>query len=206
MKKLMLGMFILLFVVAVSCVGGVKKAEADPMVTGDIGFSIDESTMLTIGDVVTNNPLTAAKIDFASPAPNAEVNLSGLGSFAPFGLGHDTTFFDFAFASVPVSPLWSMDDGTTFVSFDLNTIVIDPLTSTTRLSLNGVGTIKMTGHDDTVGTWSLSADTSIAGGRFSFSSTTAAAVPEPGTVALLGIGLAGLVGVGARRRAKKKAA
>ncbi|MCP4266808.1 MAG: PEP-CTERM sorting domain-containing protein [Candidatus Brocadiaceae bacterium] len=31
-------------------------------------------------------------------------------------------------------------------------------------------------------------------------------VPEPGTVALLGIGLAGLIGVGARRRAKKKAA
>ncbi len=34
----------------------------------------------------------------------------------------------------------------------------------------------------------------------------ATTVPEPGTVALLGIGLAGLVGAGARRRAKKKAA
>ncbi|MCP4253161.1 MAG: PEP-CTERM sorting domain-containing protein [Candidatus Scalindua sp.] len=31
------------------------------------------------------------------------------------------------------------------------------------------------------------------------------AVPEPGTIALLGIGLAGLAGVGARRRLKKKA-
>lgn len=33
-----------------------------------------------------------------------------------------------------------------------------------------------------------------------------APVPEPGTIALLGIGLAGLVGVGMRKRAKKKAA
>ncbi len=31
------------------------------------------------------------------------------------------------------------------------------------------------------------------------------AVPEPGTIALLGIGLAGLAGIGARRRLKKKA-
>ncbi len=29
-------------------------------------------------------------------------------------------------------------------------------------------------------------------------------VPEPGTIALLGIGLAGLVGVGMRKRAKNK--
>ncbi len=38
MKKFMLGMFILLFVVAVSCVGGVKKVEA-LIVTGSLAFS-----------------------------------------------------------------------------------------------------------------------------------------------------------------------
>ncbi len=46
----------------------------------------------------------------------------------------------------------------------------------------------------------------ISSGNSTLGVDITTAVPEPGTVALLGIGLAGLVGVSARRRVKKKAA
>ena len=81
-------------------------------------------------------------------------------------------------------------------SFDLLSLEVT-LNDPNNLNLAGIGTIRAAGFDNTEGTWAFTSD-HTGGGVFTWSSTTvAASVPEPGTVALL---LAGLVGLFAARR------
>ncbi|MCP4266812.1 MAG: PEP-CTERM sorting domain-containing protein [Candidatus Brocadiaceae bacterium] len=205
MKKLMLGMFILLFVVAVSCVGGVKKAEALSMISGSVGFT---GTITTdTGDVLTATELSFISVDVDSVS----------GDYVDFVAPQVVTFVDLDFGAFsPLTPLWTMTDiGTGKVaSFNLDTVSSQTLPAGI-LAITGTGTLMITnGVDDlfestnaifTLTTQNVGGIPTGNGIEFTFSAGTAAVVPEPGTVALLGIGLAGLVGVGARRRAKKKA-
>ncbi len=120
----------------------------------------------------------------------------------------DFTDFDFDPVLVP-SPvtLWSTVPGfiqpdPTDASFVMDSVSVEVQTAST-LTLRGFGTLSLEGFDDTPGEWVMSLQGLV--GSFSYSSTSAS-VPEPGTIALLGIGFAGLVGVGVRRKAKIKAA
>lgn len=167
-------------------------AFAVPML-GGISFS-----SLPGSDFVFNT--TTKTFDFDDNIPNAKVN-SITHDFADyFAFDNPVTFFDFAYGPfVGPQTIW---EGTasvgpnagTQLSFILENINVDYETSNLA-ALSGMGTLT-DGVDSVQGMWNISANQ--GGGTFSWSSSTA--VPEPGTLALLGLGLAGL---GAARRRQK---
>lgn len=154
-------------------------ANADP-IEGGVGFggAFAPTGGTSLADATGINFLTAYVLassgDFAIPA------FTGV------------AFTDFQFNPLTpstIAPLWSVVSGGTTYSFDLSSIVVNLQTSN-QIALEGTGVLSATGFDDTPGAWSFSGD--AAGSIvFTFSSVTAAAtaVPEPGTLALLGIGL-----------------
>ena len=95
----------------------------------------------------------------------------------------------------PYTPLWThVASG---ITFDLLTLSIGPGNTANTLILNGSGVFSGAGYDDTPGNWNMTINNA---GKVVGSFSSSASVPEPITLSLLGLGLAG---VAARRRATK---
>jgi len=159
-------------------------------ITGGISLSGNYAT--DTGNVNTATKFTAFN--------NVQVT-SVAGSYAtvPTGVPGAVTQNPFSFSPFPgpgVTPLWTFVSGGLTYSFDLLSLQTVQQPGDNTLTIHGSGTLKITGFDNTAGSYVFTANQ--LGGTFSFSSSNGAAVPDGGTtIALLGLAL---VGIGAVRR------
>ena len=142
---------------------------------------------VTVGGIPTGSGVSGSYTGVGTGMSGPSVTMNPF-SFNPF--------------SSSVTPLWTfMSAGNTY-SFDLTVLSLTQQGNNT-LTLNGTGTLHITGFTDTPGTWVFTANN--LSDTFSFSSSNGAVgVPDSGSaVALLGIALAGIEGVRRVLRARR---
>jgi hypothetical protein len=120
------------------------------------------------GVTVDNSNLTLAT-RFTSFA-GVTVAQGATGDYSGLTPGLTVAMTPFSFAPFPgqVARLWQCSQGGVTYSFDLTTLRIDSR-FTRALFLSGTGVARITGYDDTPGTWSFSMQGSTS---FSFNATT----------------------------------
>lgn len=155
---------------------------------------------------------SAGQITFPTPSPNGNAIVTSVtGDFVgelesfisnPFGAGTFATFGspdgsgDYVFDYTPfVSPtlVWSAETiSGGNLSFFVDSLDVIDDAGATRV-FEGTGYLT-DGADNADGSWTFTGNSSLGGSLFSWSSTTSAAasVNEPGTLALVALGVAGL--------------
>ncbi len=168
-------------------------------ITGELGmggnFLAVDSRWNTTGTAAATGIDFDPNLFIVNSATGDFAGVSSIGSITDFqfdpGMGINDGFGGITSVS-SITSFWAIDG----FSFELTSITKgftnDP---DTFLVLDGTGIISAAGFDDTAGTWSFTGDTTNSG-TFSWSAGSAAvaSVPEPGILALLGMGLIGFAG------------
>ncbi|MFZ3209098.1 MAG: PEP-CTERM sorting domain-containing protein [Geobacteraceae bacterium] len=169
------------------------SAFALPMINGTIDI-VGASSLTS-----TSGPVTFANADAIDFTTNSGVVVSSTGSLT-VPLLTLAALQDFTFSPVlnpsPLIPLWSI----VLSSFSFDLYTINVIRNPLSLELHGTGIIHGAGFADTNGVWDLTTQSSSGDATLALSfSENTAAVPEPGTMLLFGVGMLGLAIYGKRR-------
>ncbi len=161
------------------------------------------------GSQVISNGTTSTGIDFncgstcggsVNMFPPPSGSFSGLGGLSTSS--GNLTLYSFLYSNIPSQVIWSINYNNLQYSFTLTSINVDSGNSGnfSQLALSGGGVFNITNLDGS------SAGYTAASGSWVYTQSGASfssqSVPEPGTIALLGIGL---IGIGAIRKIRKSA-